>query len=425
MRVGHLRLDALTSHPVMKLMVGQVSAQVIAVAALPLLTRLYGPAEFGGYTLAIGIGAMLTFMATLGLAGYTATIESQLSAFRFTRAMLTTTLGVGSMAFALALMARLLPGVSNQAAVHLAAAAFVGLGSGWFLVTRALCNRLGAHDRASLAQVARAVGFVLAACLLALLVPSSLGGVKLALAMPLADLLVVTWLISVLPGRQRRVLTAYSLRRTISEVRRYQALIVAGGLSHFLSALMQSAPPLFVGVVYGPAAAGWFGLAQRIVVLPTTVLAGSVGTYLSVSLSKSWHQGADISGAIRLIVVCLGALSVVGFGFLALVAPPLLPVLFGTEWAGGGAVVTVMALLGAPLLITSAISFLPLLTGKYRHLLAWMSLRAVSLSVLSVWAWLSSFTLIDFLVAYAAVEGGFFVLFTLFFVGPSKWVKPA
>ena len=111
--------------------------------------------------------------------------------------------------------------------------------------------------------------------------------------------------------------------------------------SSILQSSCQMLPTVLVGILYGPAMAGWYGLGQRIVGLPVRVLSEAAS---QVFLNEVKDLGGPALN--RLFLRTGGVFLLMGLVILmpvALFGPSLFAVVFGEPWREAGEIVRLLA----------------------------------------------------------------------------------
>ncbi|HEX6016229.1 MAG TPA: oligosaccharide flippase family protein, partial [Geminicoccaceae bacterium] len=138
-----------------------------------------------------------------------------------------------------------------------------------------------------------------------------------------------------LPAAQRAQLAAVRLRELWPLARRHWHYPAYSAPSALLQAGTQLAPAVLLAALYGPAAAGWFGLGQRVVGLPTKLLANAAS---QVFIGEAPRLGDD-AAVQRLFLRSTGGFALLGLAGLApvaLVGPALFALVFGEDWRAAG-----------------------------------------------------------------------------------------
>ncbi len=126
---------------------------------------------------------------------------------------------------------------------------------------------------------------------------------------------------------------------------RYRRFAMYSAPSALVNSLTLYAPSVLIAAFFGPAAAGFYALTQRVLGVPTTVLGKAIS---DVFLGEAAAAGRvrDFAGMVRLfrrtfmlLLVCSAAL----IGTVAFVAPATFGLVFGDAWSEAGLYVRALA----------------------------------------------------------------------------------
>ncbi|MFA9559337.1 lipopolysaccharide biosynthesis protein [Evansella sp. AB-rgal1] len=104
----------------------------------------------------------------------------------------------------------------------------------------------------------------------------------------------------------------------------------------FINAASQSIPVLMLSSFFGPVAVGLYGVGKSILAMPTQLLGKSVGDVFYPKISEAANNGQAITGLIMKATLVLGAIGVVPYGLVILIGPWLFGFVLGSEWATAG-----------------------------------------------------------------------------------------
>lgn len=370
-----------------KLVIGTLGGRFIALAVLPLATRLYSPEDFA--TLAtclsvvaiIAVGACLRFDIAIPLA------ETDEDAANLLVLSITSLLGIGLLSFiAVLLVPQPLSALLGRPELEpwlwlvplgvILAASYSAL---QFWATRA--RRFGSIARTRVTQAtwsaATLLGLGLAGIApLGLLVGSMLntgaGGIKLGLEAlqrdrPLLD--------CVSKSRMRDVFIRY---------RRYPIYSAPEALANVAGIQL----PIVMIAAFAGAEAGFLMLATQIAAAPLSLLGASIAqVYMSRApeeLRAGRLAGFTLEIVRRLVQIGVGPVILAG-----LVAPVLFPLVFGRDWARAGEIVTWLVPWISLQLLASPISMVLNQTGRQHWAMALqffgLSLRVGAVAVAGFW----------------------------------------
>lgn len=103
-----------------------------------------------------------------------------------------------------------------------------------------------------------------------------------------------------------------------------------------INTVSQNLPTLVLAAYFGPAAAGFFALCRQALGMPTQLVGKSVADVYYPKLARSIDRGEPVAGAIIKAVAALAAVGLVPFAFVFFAGPWLFALVFGDEWRNAG-----------------------------------------------------------------------------------------
>lgn len=370
---------------VLTVLSGATIAQVIPVLVSPLLTRLYTPADLGGLALFVAVVTVLVVLATGRYELAILLPRSERTAFDL--AAIAAGLAVMSCGAGMVITVMFLDRIASTLA----------LGSDpWWLYFVPPCvmmmgvyqalnywyNRRGQYRMLAGSRVAQASTM----CSVQVAAGGATGGALgliggYAAGQAASIAVIVRATRSELLLRLRAVRVA-RLRIAARRYRSFPIYMVPGHLANIISA---QAPVLLLATLYGPAVAGLYSLAERVLVAPTSIVGAAIGDVYRQQAALAYQRAGNcrelfLRTARRLFLIALVplVLSVVG-------GPVVFELVFGVIWRPAGEIV---ALLGAMIffqLISSPLSQTVLLAGMQQLDLVWQLLR-LALAFASIYA---------------------------------------
>ncbi len=131
-----------------------------------------------------------------------------------------------------------------------------------------------------------------------------------------------------------------SLRRTAFKYRDFPLFNVPAS---FIFAIGQNLPVLLFGIMFSPATAGYYAMANRLSRAPVTVVARSVRRVFMQKASAIRNRGGSLRKAYFLTTAVLLALGVLPFGALFFFGTEILGFLLGDRWISAGKFLEIMA----------------------------------------------------------------------------------
>lgn len=313
---------------------GTALAQVIALAAAPILTRIYGPDDFGI------LGVFTSFLGILAIAStlrYELAIPLARSDDQAAGVVATSLLFTAALSVIVAIAAL---GVGESILFALNAGQLLPY---LWLLPISICivgsyqtlnywairnNHFGLIAKTKFSQGVASVSTQLGLGLI------GIGPLGLLLGQVVGQSAGVMSLARNFPLRSLQGLTLPLLTATMHRFRRFPYLATPGAL---LNAATTQAPVLVFAALYGPLVAGLFALTQRIVGLPILLIGNSVNQVffaevaglLKANPAKIAPRFITVAGSLALLAV-LPAAALMVFG------PQLFSFIFGDEWLEAG-----------------------------------------------------------------------------------------
>lgn len=307
---------------------GSVIAQLLAIAAIPLLARLYTPDETAQYALLLGVSAVIASFASLRL-DLAIPLPGDLSESRrlFWLAIGTSLVVVPVLGIGFALLR--VTGVWQPSNVSITDAALVAVFViilCTFTAASQLAVRVRAYGTLGRIPVLQMVGTLAAQIGMGLLglgkglfaggaVGRSLGIVGLMRAGGLAP--------HQRPDRREA-------RRMLREYWRFPALFAPAGVIQVLGGDIAA---LMLPALYGLGQAGLYAMALRISAVPGTVLTLSAGQVFLGEFARATERATALRVFFRWSLA-LAAMALGVAGALWVLAPVILPWFLGDQWAG-------------------------------------------------------------------------------------------
>lgn len=357
------------------MMGGTIIAQAIPVLISPLLTRLYSPADFGVFAVYFSLTMFLAVLATgrYDLAimlpanrnkGVALTMLSM--ALSLATAILFT-LGVVVFGTALADGLRT-PGIRPWLWI---------VGPATFLMASyvSLTYWLNRHGRYGIMSRNRIVqSGLLAAGQLGIGVTAS-GPVGLIVGQFVALLLTTATILRAFVREVlARPLQAW-LRDMLAVARRYSHHPKYLLAAHVADKAAIEGPTIAIAALYGPREAGFFMLAQRIITLPSSLVANAVGDVYRQKATESWRSQREFRTLFLRTLLALAAMVVAPVALLVMIAPDLFALVFGETWRVSGRYAQWLAIAAALQFIFSPLDKGALIVGAVRYISVWEYFR--------------------------------------------------
>lgn len=327
-------------------------AQGIAVLASPALTRLFSPSEFGSFVALNSMGLVLSVGIAMRLHLAIPLPKTPDEAKALVWLGLWSLGGMSLVLFAGTVTVTLLTADERLLGVPLVLLPAVPILAGTYAAF-ALANATAIREGrfGAIARRQLIVAIVMVACQLAA-GSANLGVVGLLVATVIAQLVGV---ISLIRGTQLFGRPGGFEPRTL--LRRYWRFPVMLAPAGWVNAAANQGQVVMVSALYSSAAAGWFGLVERVMSVPLTLVGQSVAqVYLSeLSRGRRGEHARERELFIRTSWILFGiALSMVVI--VMPTGPWLFAWVFGEEWRSAGAMARPFVLAAAAQLVTAPLS---------------------------------------------------------------------
>lgn len=350
-------------------LLGTLVAQAAVALTMPVLTRLYEPADFGVFAVFAAVESIIVVAAALRLDQAVVAEHDDSRADRLLFAAIVVGVGVSVVVALVAMLGgAAVTDRSWSSIAWLGAALGVGLAvdaagqslSGW--ATRG--QRVG--DVAS-SRAVQGVGQAAAHAGLGVL---GLGPVGLVLGWLVGRLAA---LVPLLRGPvQKGAFSDLHASDLTSEVRRAERFLRYSAPAALLNAASLQMPVLLLGPLYGTGAAGSALITTRLVALPMTLVGQSAAITIQARIASDPDRGAV---DLRPLVVRAGRGLLLVAGLmcvpLVLVGPPLFAVALGDEWRLAGDMARLLSVAFAAQLVVSPFAWILIERGRQDQQLIW------------------------------------------------------
>lgn len=315
---------------------GTVIGQALAIAASPVLTRLYVPEDFGTFAVYaallgwLSVAAGLKYEVAIALPRRDGTAANVLAVACLWVLGVAALVGLAGLPFGelasnylnapnLARYLWLLP-------VGLVAAGLYRTFNYWAI-------RVKDYSRIARTKVSQGVGQTATQVLLGLLSAGPLGLMIGAVVGHSAGLGTLARTFVASPAVRERAITWPRIQRVGRRYFKFGFLATLAALVN--SAGLHAVPLLFAGF-YGPAVAGWMALADRLTSIPVTLIGTSLGQVYFGEIRNHRTSPEKLQGMLLKTSGVLLLIAVVPALVLGLTGGPLFRLAFGAEWYEAG-----------------------------------------------------------------------------------------
>lgn len=303
-------------------MVGSVVAQVVTLAAVPILSRLYSPDDFGLFGIfsallsIIGVASCLRFELVIPLPK-SSRQAAQIFAMGFAALFCVSVLVLLCVLVARGFVATILSAPRLKDLLWLLPLSVLGYGT--FSLLNYWSTRRGQFKFLAVSNVARSVS-VGGAQIICARVPGGSFGM-------IFGQLIGQWVANLMLARQALkgdravIVSGFKMRRIRTQVARYRTFALHGAPQAILNSASQSVPAIMLGWFFNPVVVGFYLMAQRVVSAPMALISQSLRQAMLPYFSSQHRSGESLRPALIKYTIMLAALG----------SPALLALLFGGE----------------------------------------------------------------------------------------------
>lgn len=145
--------------------------------------------------------------------------------------------------------------------------------------------------------------------------------------------------------------SAMKIRAVLRENWQYP---VYSAVSAVLHSMCNMLPVVLIAALYGPAMAGWFGLAQRVVALPVRLFSETASQVFLGEIATVDHR--QLLRLFKRVAMTFLLIGTIGIMPVALLGPRLFGLVFGADWTAAGMIVQLLAPLYLARFVVSPVS---------------------------------------------------------------------
>lgn len=325
------------------LMAGTALSNLLIVLTTPILTRLYSPEDFGSLSIFLSILYTLTIIVSLRYETAIPLPEKDDDAFHLlilstVIAVIMSVLTFGTVILLYFTDLLHIPGIEG----HIWLLSLSLLGIGLFQVLNCWAIRTEEFDSVSKAKVMMNSGQVGSQMVLGLLSPTVLSLLLGEVAGRFSG--VVAYLKTLKLTRLRSY--PISMAKMKHVMKRYKSFPLVSSWSALLNNAGTQLPVFFLVAVFDTKTAGFFFLAQKILTVPEGLLGFSASqVYMSQAAQQarlSYREFRTFFWDIVKKMIIMGSVTI---GAIALIAPPLIQIVFGDVWTDTGDFIQVLSIM--------------------------------------------------------------------------------
>lgn len=339
------------------------TAQVIAIAVSPIVSRVYSPHEFGIFVIFSSCIAVLSSVVTLRLEYALPLVSDHLERHALSKMTMLVSLVMSSILVSIFLYINNLFNLFDVSPYHFSFGLiiFVGLVSNSFnQIAIYLALARSQESSISSAKLNQAI---------AQAVTHLAGGFLSGSSM----FLILGFILNRITGIRRLLgggfykLSRNEIQLGFSKAKQQQKLTIYGTTSAIIDAFSVQAMPLILAHIFSPTSAGMYGLTQRVISVPAAILGQAIGQMVYSRTSKALLNNESIAELTEGITARLILVSLPIYGLLALHGEWLFSLVFGKDWSTAGIYAQWLALWLGVSFITAPLSMIPFAKGLQKQ----------------------------------------------------------
>lgn len=379
---------------------GSSLAQLVGIAGIPVLTRLYTPEDFAVQSLFLQVVTLTTALVTWRFEYFVQLpkLDDDVRALNG----LVLALGVVAVLILTPLAWIFRDGLAQQlgsqdVAPWLCLAPVTAVLVSWAIATQNNAQRFGDFKTSGLSELIGKLCYVSTGIAGALM---SLGAGGLVITTALGAIGKSTYVLLVRPAWGKETLrTDADLMQRVRA--RYGRLATSTVLAHLLTTSAIAMPQIAIAHLYGADVLGQFALALATIYLPSGLLGAAIGQVYYQRAAQVWAEDSPFFTLWRSTAHKLIMIGVPVYGTVALLSEFAYPYIFGDQWHLAGELAALMAVAAFGSFVSSPMDRTCLVVGAGSYSVVWSVYRVVS-SVVVIWlAWALAFTPQSFIVALA------------------------
>lgn len=397
---------------------GNTAAQVIGIAVMPILTRLYAPSDFAAFNLFSQTVAGLTILMTLRYEYLVMLPVTHLEAKSILRRAFI--LGAVHTIWMTPLLVAM---PSSWTWLH-----SKGVISDWlwlapisasaFSLTVGIqqaVQRQGNFRSSAAAEFIGRCSYVASTLLGALVLPNLAGLMISTLSNSISKL---AWLHRGL-GDMRMPLWRIG---DVPIARSIHRLAFSTSVANLIALVSGIVPVIFIADQYGATALGQYGLAVTTLYLPSTLLGQAIGQVYYQRACALEGENKEFSGILVKTAFNLALIAVPMYTLIWLLSPMLYPLVFGAEWQRSGDMARWLSIGACIGLITTPLDKTSLVRNVWWYSIFWHSLRSLTALMIAFIADKNNVSLIEYLKLLAIQSSVIYIIDLIFNYKFSKQV---
>lgn len=405
---------------VMMIVTGTAGAQIIAMAFMPFITRIYGPEAFGLLGTFISVATILMPMAALTYPIAIVLPKHDADAMKLAKLSALIALATSSIAaFILYVFGEEIASLlqAENLILYLMFIPLAMLFSGLHQIAEQWAIRLQLYKLSALVALFQSAIVNAAKIGIGLFSPVALVLISIQVFASALHGGLLFWGISKIKRGGTSEGDALTIKKAASK---YKDFAIYRAPQVTMNAASVSLPVLMLVFYFGPAFAGFYTLAKTIVGIPSLLLGKAVGDVLYPRISEAANKNEPLYPVVKKATLLLSLVGSIPFLIVIFFGPWLFAIVFGEEWRSAGSYARWLAgWMYITLLSTPAIKALPVLSAQRFHLIH--TIVVIFIRVLALFAGYQIFSSDLISVALYSLAGGILNLMLVFWVLRLCW----
>ena len=365
------------SRNVLTLMTGTTIAQAIPIAISPILTRIYSPEDFGLFALYSSILMILSVIAT-GKYELAITIpKNNIKAKNIV--ILSISISILVSIFILLLLfafsnefANLLKNEHIENLLFLLPISILSIG--FYQSMNYYTNRESKFKRLALSRIIQSFSVASISLFFGYIVYLNYG---MIIGNVFGQFVATVVLVKLVSDDNKNFLKNISLKKIVTVAKKnikFPKFLIA---SNFINTFSQQLPIFLFGIYYSSAIVGYYMLSQRIIRMPSSILANAVADVFRQKASYEFAHNGNCFLLYKQTVKKLFLISVIPFSILFFIAPDLFNFVFGEKWRITGEYVQIMIPMFFLQFVSNPLSMLTVIANKQEYDIWWQSMFGI------------------------------------------------
>jgi O-antigen/teichoic acid export membrane protein len=356
---------------VLTLMTGTTIAQLILLAASPVLTRIYIPKDFGIYTLYISMASLIAILSTGRYELAVMLPDNDEDAINIVGLII-------MLSFLISLVALIILWIFNvpiakmlgilEVSIWLYLVPLMVFLTGIYQAFYYWLNRKKQYKRLAENKIIQAV---LTAGISVAMGATGLGVTGLVVGATLGQV-IATGIIGWQAWKENKGMIAllryYKIKKQIGRYQRFPLYCLP---ADFLNVASNQAPAVLLSSFFGPIVTGFFGLTQRVLGTPVSLISTSVFDVFKERASSDYRKDGNCRDIYIKTFKGLFLLSIIPFMIFFFTAPKLFSIIFGKNWIVAGEYAQILSLMFFFRFTCSPLTYVLYIAQKQNYDLVW------------------------------------------------------